>query len=236
MLRLETDPCPKRVPIFHSLSELEIQKITAVVHHKLYKKGEVIIEEGEKSTSLSIIHSGKIKLSKLTIHGKEQIVHLLTAGDFFGEQNLFHEDTFMNLSAYALEDTKICLLKKQDFDQIMANNPDISLKLLKTITKRLSHTEDLARTLATKDPEVRIADMLLEFCEIFGTEKQNTILINLPITREEISSYVGLTRETISRKLAKFVDKGILTLIGNKQILITDKGKLQLMGDTIAIN
>ena len=136
----------------------------------------------------------------------------------------------MNLSCHALEDTKICLLKKTDFDQIMANNPDISFKLLKTITKRLSHTEDLARTLATKDPEVRIADMLLEFCEKFGSENQNTVLIKLPITREEISSYVGLTRETISRKLAKLVDKGILTLIGNKQILIHDKGKLQTMG------
>jgi len=227
------EPCPKRVPIFHSLSELEIQKITDVVHHKVFKKGERIIEEGEKSTSLYIIHSGKIKLSKLTVQGKEQIVHLLTVGDFFGEQNLFHDNTVMNLSGYAVEDTKICLLKKQDFDQIMANNPDISFKFLKTITKRLAHTEDLARTLATKDPEVRIANMLLEFCEIFGTEKQNAILINLPITREEISSYVGLTRETISRKLAKFADKGILTLIGNKQILIKNKGKLQTTGDPL---
>jgi len=223
-------PCPKRVPIFHSLSELEIKKITDVVHHRLLKKGEMIIEEGEISTSLFIIHSGKVKLSKLTVQGKEQIVHLLTDGDFFGESNLFHDDIVMNLSCHALEDTKICLLKKTDFDQIMANNPDISFKLLKTITKRLSHTEDLARTLATKDPEVRIADMLLEFCEKFGSENQNTVLIKLPITREEISSYVGLTRETISRKLAKLVDKGILTLIGNKQILIHDKGKLQTMG------
>lgn len=231
-----SEPCPKRVPIFHSLSELEIQKITAVVHHKLFKKGERIIEEGEKSTSLFIIHSGKVKLSKLTVHGKEQIVHLLTVGDFFGEHNLFHEDTVMNLSGYALEDTKICILKKQDFDQIMANNPGISFKLLKTITSRLSHTEDLAKTLATKDPEVRIANMLLEFCEIFGTKKQNLILINLPITREEISSYVGLTRETISRKFAKFVDKGILTLIGNKQILIKDKAMLQTTGDSFPIN
>ncbi|EOR24675.1 cAMP-binding protein, partial [Niallia nealsonii AAU1] len=196
-------PCPKRVPIFHSLSELEIKKITDVVHHRLFKKGEMIIEEGEISTSLFIIHSGKVKLSKLTVQGKEQIVHLLTDGDFFGESNLFHDDIVMNLSCHALEDTKICLLKKTDFDQIMANNPDISFKLLKTITKRLSHTEDLARTLATKDPEVRIADMLLEFCEKFGSENQNTVLIKLPITREEISSYVGLTRETISRKLDK---------------------------------
>ncbi|KLV24209.1 hypothetical protein ABW02_17890 [Niallia circulans] len=223
-------PCPKRVPIFYSLSDLEIKKITDVVHHKLLKKGEMIIEEGDISTSLYIIHSGKVKLSKLTIQGKEQIVHLLTTGDFFGESNLFHDDMVMNLSCHALEDTKICVLKKQDFDQIMLSNPEISFKLLKTITKRLSHTEDLARTLATKDPEVRIADMLLEFCEKFGTEHQNTVLINLPITREEISSYVGLTRETISRKLAKLADKDILTLIGNKQILIHNKGKLQSIG------
>ncbi|PAD25517.1 cAMP-binding protein [Niallia circulans] len=223
-------PCPKRVPIFYSLSDLEIKKITDVVHHKLFKKGEMIIEEGDISTSLYIIHSGKVKLSKLTIQGKEQIVHLLTTGDFFGESNLFHDDMVMNLSCHALEDTKICVLKKQDFDQIMLSNPEISFKLLKTITKRLSHTEDLARTLATKDPEVRIADMLLEFCEKFGTEHQNTVLINLPITREEISSYVGLTRETISRKLAKLADKDILTLIGNKQILIHNKGKLQSIG------
>ncbi|NRG30872.1 Crp/Fnr family transcriptional regulator [Niallia circulans] len=223
-------PCPKRVPIFYSLSDLEIKKITDVVHHKLFKKGEMIIEEGDISTSLYIIHSGKVKLSKLTIQGKEQIVHLLTTGDFFGESNLFHDDMVMNLSCHALEDTKICVLKKQDFDQIMLSNPGISFKLLKTITKRLSHTEDLARMLATKDPEVRIADMLLEFCEKFGTEHQNTVLITLPITREEISSYVGLTRETISRKLAKLVDKGILSLIGNKQILIYNKGKLQSIG------
>lgn len=223
-------PCPKRVPIFYSLSDLEIKKITDVVHHRVFKKGEIIIEEGDISTSLYIIHSGKVKLSKLTIQGKEQIVHLLTTGDFFGESNLFHDDMVMNLSCHALEDTKICILKKQDFDQIMLSNPDISFKLLKTITKRLSHTEDLARTLATKDPEVRIADMLLEFCEKFGTEQQNTVLITLPITREEISSYVGLTRETISRKLAKLVDKGVLTLIGNKQILIHNKGKLNSLG------
>ena len=226
------EPCPKRVPIFHTLSNLEIKRITDFVAHKDFKKGKTIIAEGDKSTTLFVIHSGKVKLSKLTVHGKEQIVHLLKAGDFFGESNLFHENNVMNFSAYALEDTKICLLNKQDFDHTLTNNPDISFKLLKTITNRLSHTENLARTLATKDPEIRIAEMLLEFCVKFGTEKQENILITLPITREEISSYLGLTRETISRKLAKFVDTGILTLIGNKKILIQDKKKLQSMGDS----
>jgi len=94
------------------------------------------------------------------------------------------------------------------------------MKLLKTIMDRLSHTEDLAKILATKDPEVRVAHLLNEFCTKFGTATEKGILIDLPITREEISNYVGLTRETISRKLSKFADMDLLTIIGNKQILV----------------
>ncbi|MFT8322479.1 MAG: Crp/Fnr family transcriptional regulator [Bacillus sp. (in: firmicutes)] len=216
------DHCAKRVPIFHSLSEEEIKKVTNMVKHKHFKKGQPLLHEGEKSDTLFIIHSGKVKLSKLTIYGKEQILHLLTNGDFFGEMNLFHEEEANNFSAFAMEDTKICLLTKKDIDKMMMANPDISVKLLKTITKRLSHTEDLAQLLATKDPEIRIAYLLVEFCEKFGSTKENGTLIDLPITREEISSYLGLTRETISRKLSKFAELGLITLIGNKQIFIKD--------------
>lgn len=220
-------PCPTRVPIFHSLSDQEINKITNMVQHITFKKGELLLEEGERTDNLFIIHSGKVKLTKWSLHGKEQILHFLTKGDFFGENNLFHKNAVSNLNAYAIEETKICLLTKADFDSILEENQNISFKLLKTLTQRLSHTEDLAQLLSTKDPEVRIAHMLLEFCEKFGSEKEDGILIQLPLTREEISSYVGLTRETLSRKLSKFVDSGWLTLIGNKQILIKDRKKLQ---------
>jgi len=214
------DYCAKRVPLFHSLSNEEIEKITKKVKHQYFEKGQLLTAEGQCADSLSIIHSGKVKLVKLTVHGKEQILHLLANGDFFGERNLFTNKEGNNFSAYAMEDTKICLLSKKDFDELMLANPEISMKLLKTIMDRLSHTEDLAKILATKDPEVRVAHLLNEFCTKFGTATGKGILIDLPITREEISNYVGLTRETISRKLSKFADMDLLTIIGNKQILV----------------
>lgn len=214
------DYCAKRVPLFHSLSNEEIEKITKKVKHQYFEKGQLLTAEGQCADSLSIIHSGKVKLVKLTVHGKEQILHLLANGDFFGERNLFTNKEGNNFSAYAMEDTKICLLSKKDFDELMLANPEISMKLLKTIMDRLSHTEDLAKILATKDPEVRVAHLLNEFCTKFGTATEKGILIDLPITREEISNYVGLTRETISRKLSKFADMDLLTIIGNKQILV----------------
>ena len=229
-------PCPRKVPIFGSLSDDEILKITKMTKHQHFKKGEMLIHEGDQSDTLFIVNKGLVKVSKFTIHGKEQILYLLASGDFFGELHLFNAEEANNFSVYAIEDTNICMLRKENIDQIMEDNPQIAVKLLKAVTKRLAHTENLAQTLATKDPEIRIAHMILEFAEKFGVKKQEGLVIHLPITREEISSYVGVTRETISRKFAKFEDLGLISLIGNKQLLIENERGLQercLTPDTV---
>lgn len=219
-------PCAKKVPIFGSLSDREILKITKMITHKNYKKGEALIHEGEKSDKLFIINKGQVKRSKYTVNGKEQILDIISCGDFFGELNLFNAEQPTNFTAYAIEETEICQITKKDIDAVMAVHPDIAIKLLKEVTLRLAHAENLAQNLATKDPEVRIAQMIIEFCQKFGTKKSEGILIHLPITREEIASYVGVTRETISRKLSKFEDLGLISLVGNKQLLVKDESAL----------
>lgn len=213
-------PCPEKVPIFGGLSNEEILKVAKMTKHIQFKKGQMLLHEGEKSDKLFIVNKGQVKVSKFTINGKEQILYILTSGEFFGELHLFNSDEVNNFSVYAIEDTEICLLTKYDIDRIMEANPEIALKLLKAVTKRLAHTENLAQNLATKDPEVRIAQMILEFCQKFGTKKNEGILIELPITREEVASYVGVTRETISRKFSKFEDLGLISLSGNKHLFV----------------
>lgn len=151
-----------------------------MIRHRKYQKGEALIIEEQASDTLYIIKSGHVKLLKMTPQGKEQILHILTTGDFFGELNIFNSDELSNFSAYALKDTDICMLTKDDMEQLIRNNPDISLKLLKTITKRLAHTENLAQSLATKDPEIRIAYMILELGHKYGKPDGSNIKINLP--------------------------------------------------------
>ncbi|MEM5627580.1 Crp/Fnr family transcriptional regulator [Bacillus wiedmannii] len=216
-------PCPRKVLIFKSLSDVEILKIASMTKHKQFKKGQSLIHEGEKSDTLFIINQGQVKLSKLTLQGKEQILHILTSGECFCELNIFNSEEKSNFSAYAMEDTKICMLTKANMDSIMERNPSIALKLLKFVTKRLAQTENLAHNLATNEPEVRIAYIILEFCEKYGQETNKGILINLPLTREEMANYTGMTRETISRKFSKFEDMGFITSIGNKQLMVKDK-------------
>ena len=130
----------------------EIQKIAKMTKHMKYKKGEILLHEGDTSDTLFIVNKGRVKVSKYTVNGKEQILYILSSGEFFGELHLFNSDEATNFSVCALEDTQVCMLTKSDIDYIMEANPEISLKLLKALTKRLAHTENLAQNLATKDP------------------------------------------------------------------------------------
>ncbi|MGV8980375.1 Crp/Fnr family transcriptional regulator [Clostridium sp.] len=212
--------CAKKVPIFSFLSDEELKKIVDMTGHKSYKKGDLLCSEGGKSDTLFIINEGAIKISKLTKDGKEQIIHILTNGDFFGELSLFNNNETFNFDVYAISNLKVCTLTKQNMDEILLNNPAISLKLLQVITKRLTETENLAQNLATNDAEIRIAYMLLEFAEKYGVSTKQGLQVKLPINREDMASYVGVTRETISRKLSIFEELGIISHNGNKIIII----------------
>lgn len=212
--------CAKKVPIFSFLSDFELAKIVDMTGHKSYKKGEVLCLEGEKSDTLYILNEGQVKISKITKEGKEQIVHILTSGDFFGELSLFSSNEKYNFSVYAISDVEVCTLTKDDMNKILISSPEISLKILQVVTGRLTQTENLAQNLATNDAEIRIAYMITEFGQKYGVSTPEGQQVKLPINREEMANYVGVTRETMSRKLRKFEELGIISFKGNKIIVI----------------
>jgi cAMP-binding proteins - catabolite gene activator and regulatory subunit of cAMP-dependent protein kinases len=218
-----TYPCTSTIPIFQSLSYEELVKIASIITQKKFKKGEILVHEGEKSDTLFIIRKGRIKLLKITIQGKEQILNILTNGDFFGELNIFNMNAVANFSAHAMESIEVCMLEQSKMNQIILENPSISLKLLKTVTARLVHTENLVLNLATKNPEIRVVNMILDFCEKYGTKTNEGIVILLPLNREEMANYIGVTRETITRKLKMLKELELIETVGNKKLIVKDE-------------
>jgi len=211
--------CAKKVPIFSDLESNQLEMITDAIVRKRYKKGDVIFLQGSVLEGLYIINSGKIKIFKYTKEGKEQILYILSDGDFFGELSLLKAEE-VSYNAEAMEDVYICMIQKKDFDKTLALNPEISVKILGVIGGRLSKLETLVQSLGTKDIEARIAQMLLELADEFGVHKNNSIEIKIPLTREDMANFIGVTRETISRKLSHLQDEGVIKLIGNKKIAI----------------
>lgn len=211
--------CASKAPIFSMLDKEQFAEITNLILRRKYKKGQIIFFEGDVSDKFYIINKGKIKIFKYTKEGKEQILYILSEGDFMGYLSLLKKGKF-EFNAEALEDVSVCILTKDNFDSILKKTPEISLKILENLHDRIVRLEDLVQRLGTKDIEARIAGLLLSFARDFGTKQYEEIMIELPLSREEMANYIGVTRETISRKLTNMQDEGIIELIGNKKVLI----------------
>lgn len=222
------DLCVHRVPIFSNLSDDELIRIASIVIHKEYKKGEIILREGERPESVVIIHGGNAKAYKYTKDGREQILYVFAEGDFFGEQNLFRNQV-VGYSVEALEPVKICMITKQRFQQLVQEHSDIAIKIIDELGGRMSRLESALQSMGVRNLDARVSSLLLDFGEKYGEEQQDGIVIHLPLSREGIANYLGVARETVSRKLGQLENDGIIRSISNKEILIIEKEQLMYM-------
>ena len=218
--------CASKIPIFENLNNEELVEIVNTINHKEYVKGDVIFTEGNRANTLYFINEGKIKLYKYTKDGKEQILHVLSEGDFFGELELIKPSKY-GFTSKAIVDSKICTLTKDEMKEIMMKNPEIGIKILETVGERLSKVESLAQNLATNDVDSRMAYLLTDLMERYGEKIEKNISIELPLSREEMANFIGVTRETISRKLKKFEDEKLIKIVGTKNIIILDEEGLK---------
>lgn len=220
--------CASKVPMFQNLDCDEIEEIVSKIIHKEYSKGDVIFTEGDTADTLYFVNMGKIKLYKYNKEGKEQILHMMCEGDFFGELDLLKTSEY-KFNSRAIESCKVCTLSKQEMKNIILKNPEIAIKLLESAGERLAEAENLAQNLSTNDVDSRMAYLLLSFIEKFGArdEKSENVMIKIPFSREDMANYIGVTRETISRKLKKFEDEKLINMIGPKIIIVTDEEGLR---------
>lgn len=222
--------CAKKVSLFKSLSDKDLNNIVNLITKKSFHKGDVVFSEGEIFDKLLIINTGSIKVYKYTKEGKEQILYILKEGEFLGDLNLLKKNIF-KFNATALEATDLCIIHKDDFDTLIKTNPDISIKVLEYAHDRIASLENLVQTLTTKDVEVRLASLLLSLSKTFGIKTNKGIEITLPLTREDMANFIGVTRETISRKLSYFQSENIIEIFENRLILIKDIDILQQLND-----
>lgn len=218
--------CTKSILIFSSLDEQQLPKVLDLVVHREYKKGGTLVLEGEAMDSLFIINEGQVKAYTMTQDGHEQILHIFSEGDFFGEKNLLRHQT-SNYSVEALEETHVCLINKRDFQTVVKEYPDIALKVMEKLSERLDRLENTVETMGMRTVEARVNSVILEFADKYGKPHSKGIMIDLPLNREGIANYIGLTRETVSRKMNLLQEEGILEMIGNKKVLLLNRPALE---------
>lgn len=211
--------CIDLVPIFDKLNEDEKKEIAYISNSKRYDKGETIYNQGDVSQDLYIVHKGKVKISRFSKEGKEQVLRTLEPGSFMGELSLFLEDEHADF-ATVLEETEICHLDGSQFKALLMSMPSISLKLLKEISKRLEDTEDTLESIGVLSVEARIIQKLLEL-----SHKQDHF--ELPYSKKDMASLLGMSSETLSRKLRELESLNLIQLEGQRKVFILNRKDLE---------
>lgn len=219
---LNEKSCIERVPIFSGLSAEEMLEVVMTAAHRKYKKGEIIYLEGEAAEKLYVINSGKVKIYKETEEGKEQIIRILHEGDFMGELSLFTRSILTN-NAEAVEPATVCILDSNKINALIETHPSIALKIMKELSIRLEKTEKLMESMGLRDVEQRVADILLEMAD-------GSNIFNLSISKKDLAAHIGMSQETLSRKLSSFQELGWIRQEGQRKIIILNREALEGIG------
>lgn len=219
----ELESLVARVPIFAGLNHEQISEIASVVRPRSVPRNEQLYGAGEMNPSLRIIHTGSVKVYRITESGHEQVIRVLGPGDFLGEKALISPSTSDHF-AVTLAESEICSLDHQDIRDYLLRYPSVAFTMLETLSARLGSTEDQVSAMAGEDAASRIAAYLVGLAD----EHQRSS-IELPITKKDVASYLGLSPETLSRRLAGFEDNGWIHQHGNRRIDILDIEALRLV-------
>ena len=220
--------CMHKVPILASLDKEDMEKIADLITHHIFKKGEILYREGDRMDSIVIIHEGSAKAYKTTADGREQILYVFTDGDFFGEQNLFRNQ-YITYTVEALQTLKTCHLSKQQFHQLLYSFPEIAVKIIDELGSRMSRLETALQSMGVRNVDSRIAGILMEFASKYGTKEPAGTVIHLPLSREGIANYLGVARETVSRKFSQLESEGVIRSRSKREILILNPETLQTL-------
>ncbi|MBV6477713.1 MAG: CRP-like cAMP-activated global transcriptional regulator [Ignavibacteria bacterium] len=220
----DCNECNSRLnSIFCELCANEIQELNDSKKSIMFKKGETIYEENSYPKSLYFVFNGKVKITRMGIDGKEQIMHLAGTGDVIGYDAILCRDKYSS-SATAIEDTYLCTIPIDLFFSYLRENQKVTFKVLRLYSKELKDAEKKIISIIQRPVVERIAQSLLSLENNYGFEKDCSTL-NFSIKREELASLSGTTRETATRILLDLKKKKIIDVKGRK-IKIIDHTKL----------
>lgn len=207
------------VPIFSDLDKETLEKVLKSGMLQSYKKNSVVLSEEEAGSALFVIVEGKLKVSRSSGDEKEVILAMLNESDFFGEMSLLDGDA-RSATVTAIEDSKLFVIQRTEFLDLLMKYPEVSIALLTELTKRFRASSAKIKALSLKDAEGKVATVLLQLADDIGKIRQGIVEIDHLPYQQELANMAGTSRETISRTLHSFAKKGLIELDGSRLRII----------------
>jgi CRP/FNR family cyclic AMP-dependent transcriptional regulator len=207
----------KNVPLFAGLAASDLQTLSSHAVTRSYPKHAVLINEGDRTDSLYVIQTGKVKVFLNDQHGKEVILSIQGPGECFGEIALLDEAP-RSASVMTLENSTMTVISKTDLSECLARNPDIALNMIRHLSQRVRALTESVKSLALMDVYGRVAHTLLQLAK----EEDGKLVISQKLTQQDIANMVGASREMVSRIFKDLLAGGYIS-VDDKRITINEK-------------
>ncbi len=223
--KLECESCVSHLKgIFCELNHDQLTPITKQKITNVYKKGQTLFVEGNHPNGIFCVSSGNIKLTEAGTDGKETLIKVVTKGDILGHRSLFSEQKH-HATAVAMEETRACFIDKSFIINLIKDQPSVSLHVIEKLSKDIGDFELRINSMHTKNVRERLAELLLLLKESHGVSEEGRTMINLRLTREEMSTMIGTAPETLIRFISEFKEAGLIEQEG-KTIFVKNEEKL----------
>lgn len=215
----------RSVPLFSTLTDEEFSRIAHIFVARSYRKNQVIFLEEETGNYMYLVLSGKVKVAKAGAGGKETILAIHRAGDFFGEMSLLDGKT-APATVSAMEDSRIISVSGADFHKYLLHNEKVMLQIIQVLCARLRQVWQ-TQSLSSSTADARIRMGIYQLARRHGIRDAHGTIIDLRITHQELAEMVGTSRETVTRVMARLKEQGIIEIDQRRITLLDPKSLLQ---------
>ena len=211
--------------LFASLSQEELRTLAARTVRKPFKTGELLFSEGENCHGLHIIGSGKVRIFKTSVSGREQVLAVNHPGESVAELPVFDGGNYP-ASAIAVDATDVFFLPREEFRGFCLERPEVALKVLAAVGGRLRKLVDLIEELSFTTVRQRLATLLVKLAKTAGRKTAEGVAFDLPDSHQEMAHRMGTVRELISRNLTRLAAEGLIRVDG-KHIVVREMAGLE---------
>ena len=224
---VECGDCPIRHRAVCARCETdELALLEQIKYYRSYQTGQTIVWSGDRMDFVASVVTGIATLTQTMEDGRRQMVGLLLPSDFVGRPG-------RNAAAYdvtATTDVVMCCFRKKPFEEMMGRTPHIAQRLLEMTLDELDAAREWMLLLGRKTAREKIASLLAIIARRDASlnlkRTGGPMAVDLPLTREEMADYLGLTLETVSRQISALKKEGVINLEGKRHVTIPDFDRL----------
>jgi CRP-like cAMP-binding protein len=215
-------------PLFTDLDDDELQALIGIARKRDLAKSAIIFYEADPGTSCGVLLTGKVKIVVNSTHdGREHILGILGPGDVFGEMSLIDGEP-RSATAVAVEASETLMVPRENFLSLLNRQPGIAPKLLLVLCRRLRQTDRHVESLAFLSAPGRVARLLLDMSREATPSKQEDGGFETHMTRQDMANRTGTSRETLTRVLMDYQDRGLIR-IDRQRFIVRDEERLRAL-------